>query len=228
MKKNIAMRVAAILFILTMISTCAFSTTFAKYVTTNSASDSARVAKFGVTVTASLSDLYEDGYTTVSTPDNDSTTATVFAAANTNILAPGTYDEQVNALTISGQPEVAVKLDYTCDVTLTGWKVDGVDYCPLVINITVDPIGPVAASTTTFKMDGYTSVSGMAAAIEEHITSLSAVRVDPLTDLGTSISISWSWAYDGDDVKDTKLGDAAVNGDIVFGFSLGCTVTQID
>ena len=35
MKKNIAMRVAAILFILTMISTCAFSTTFAKYVTTD-------------------------------------------------------------------------------------------------------------------------------------------------------------------------------------------------
>ena len=40
------MRMAAILFIITMISTCAFSSTFAKYVTTGSSSDSARVAKW--------------------------------------------------------------------------------------------------------------------------------------------------------------------------------------
>ena len=46
MKNNIAMRMAAILFIITMISTCAFSSTFAKYVTTGSSSDSARVAKW--------------------------------------------------------------------------------------------------------------------------------------------------------------------------------------
>ena len=52
MKKNIAMRVAAFLFILTMISTCAFATTFAKYTTKGEATDSARVAKWGVTISA--------------------------------------------------------------------------------------------------------------------------------------------------------------------------------
>ena len=50
MKKNIAMRVAAFLFILTMISTCAFATTFAKYITSENSTDTARVAKWGVTV----------------------------------------------------------------------------------------------------------------------------------------------------------------------------------
>ena len=39
MKNNIAMRMAAILFIITIISTCEFSSTFAKYVTTGSSSD---------------------------------------------------------------------------------------------------------------------------------------------------------------------------------------------
>ena len=50
MKKNIAMRVAAFLFILTMISTCAFATTFAKYVSHGESHDTARVAKWGVKI----------------------------------------------------------------------------------------------------------------------------------------------------------------------------------
>ena len=56
MKKNIAMRIAAFLFVLTMISTCAFATTFAKYTTNGSSSDEARVAKWGVTVAATNAD----------------------------------------------------------------------------------------------------------------------------------------------------------------------------
>ena len=52
MKKNRMMRLASILLVATLMSTCTISGTFAKYVTTASGSDTARVAKWGVTVTA--------------------------------------------------------------------------------------------------------------------------------------------------------------------------------
>ena len=48
--KNYLMRIASILFIVTLISTCCVSGTFAKYVTSASASDTARVAKWGVSI----------------------------------------------------------------------------------------------------------------------------------------------------------------------------------
>ena len=53
MKTNKMMRLASVLLVAVLLSTCAISGTFAKYVTTKEASDSARVAKFGVTITAS-------------------------------------------------------------------------------------------------------------------------------------------------------------------------------
>lgn len=52
MKKNKTLRAAGILFLATMLTTCMTAGTFAKYTTGDRAEDSARVAKFGVTVTA--------------------------------------------------------------------------------------------------------------------------------------------------------------------------------
>lgn len=63
MKKNKAMRAAGGLFIATMLSTSIISGTYAKYVTGDKVEDTARVAKFGVEVTASgylFSDTYRD------------------------------------------------------------------------------------------------------------------------------------------------------------------------
>ena len=61
MKKNKAMRAAGVLVIATLLTTCLTAGTFAKYTTTDSATDSARVAKFGVTVVANGS-LYGSAY----------------------------------------------------------------------------------------------------------------------------------------------------------------------
>ena len=47
MKKNRIMRVFSVLLALTLISTCAISGTFAKYVTRAEGEDAARVAKWG-------------------------------------------------------------------------------------------------------------------------------------------------------------------------------------
>lgn len=47
MKKNKAMRLASALMVLTLLTTCVISSTFAKYTTSANGEDSARVAKWG-------------------------------------------------------------------------------------------------------------------------------------------------------------------------------------
>ena len=50
MKKNKFMRLASVMLMLCLITTCAISGTFAKYTTSATATDTARVAKWGVKV----------------------------------------------------------------------------------------------------------------------------------------------------------------------------------
>ena len=50
MKKNKFMRLASVMLMLCLITTCAISGTFAKYTTSGTATDTARVAKWGVGV----------------------------------------------------------------------------------------------------------------------------------------------------------------------------------
>ena len=45
MKKNVLMRIASGALVITMLTTCVISGTFAKYITDDAASDKARVAK---------------------------------------------------------------------------------------------------------------------------------------------------------------------------------------
>ena len=51
MKKNFAMRIAACLLVVTMLSLCMVSYTYAKYTTSDNATDSATVAKWGIVLT---------------------------------------------------------------------------------------------------------------------------------------------------------------------------------
>ena len=80
MKKNKTMRAAGGLLIATMLTSSIVSGTYAKYVTTDSATDTARVAKFGVTVTASGS-LFDKTYLagTANTPGGDEKNAAYLA-----------------------------------------------------------------------------------------------------------------------------------------------------
>lgn len=113
MKKNRVMRVFSLLLALTLISTCAISGTFAKYVTKAEGEDQARVAKWGVLVSVdggAFADKYaatdkaylEDGgkYSVVSSVEGE------------NVVAPGTSAKQNDmalVATVSGTPEVAAR-----------------------------------------------------------------------------------------------------------------------
>ena len=62
MKKNAMLKIAAILMVAVLLTTCAISSTFAKYVTSDSYSDTARVAKWGITLTVSQDKMFADNY----------------------------------------------------------------------------------------------------------------------------------------------------------------------
>ena len=224
MKKNFAMRIAACLLVVTMLSLCMVSYTYAKYVTTDEASASAQVAKWGVQVHAELADMFAKGYDASNAAVDDDSTATVWASGEYNLLAPGTEDQTAAALTISGTPEVAVSVAYVAEVTLAKWEIAGNEYCPLVITVNVD------GTPTNYSIDGSAikTVAELEAAVEEAITSLAA-EYGPNKDLAKSIIVSWSWAFDGDDAKDTALGDqAATTGAASFSIKVGATVTQLN
>lgn len=221
MKKNVMMRVASVLLIAVLVSTCVISGTYAKYVTAGTGTDSARVAKWGVTVSGTgttFAEVYE-------THDGAfAETNSVFASAD--VVAPGTSKEMAH-FTLAGTPEVAVKVNYTADLALsTNWAAGGAYYCPLKITV----------CGTTLDGSTYASTAEFEEAVEGLIASWSKQYPAGTTDLATKTAddlvVSWEWPFSTsteNDVKDTELGNQAVVGNpATITLTVTCTVTQID
>ena len=228
MKKNWTMRVGVSLLALTLITSCFVGGTFAKYTTSGKGEDSARVAKFGVSVTGTG--------TTFATSYNadDSSYTGVTVSSTEKVVAPGTKGDMA-AFTITGTPEVAVKVTYEATEFELGdnWKVnktsegeDGqltteeVYYCPLEIKV----------GTTTYKGKDYQSADEFETAVKNAIAAYSKTYA-PGTDLSTKgddkLAVSWAWEFDGnDDERDTQLGNATTAATI--SLKVTATVTQID
>ena len=227
MMKNKMMRIASVLLVAVLLSTCAISGTFAKYITSKESTDTARVAKFGVDLGVTVDGAFATEYdadVTVTDKDGAAIAKTVVASSTDqdNLVAPGTKGDLMASATIAGTPEVAVNVKQEATLVLTGWEVNGTYYCPLVI--TVD-------GTKFYGMD-YTSAAEFIAAVEAALDS--DVNYAPNTDLTESHSVTWAWAFEGTDGKqtdelDTALGNyAAKTGDIEISFTYKVTVTQID
>lgn len=127
MKKSKSMRTAAVLLVCTLITSCIYSGTLAKYVTSDSAADSARVAKWGITISA-IGNLFGDQYSsttgkpvsgTVQTGDSISVQISDGVSATEDVIAPGTKNTEGMTIQISGTPEVATKLMWSSSVFLS-------------------------------------------------------------------------------------------------------------
>lgn len=219
-KKNWTMRAAVLMLALVLITSCFVGGTFAKYVTSGKGEDTARVAKFGVEITA-------NGSTFAESYNNDKNVTTV--AASEKVVAPGTKGDMVS-MTLSGTPEVAVKVTYEAAVTLNDkWTVNNEYYCPLKIKIGDDTLYGLA----------YDNADAFAKAINDKINDYSK-EYAPNTKLddknADSLKVSWQWDFEGTDEngqtdeKDTALGDAAVKEDDAAKITIvvTTTVTQID
>ena len=241
MRKNKMMRTASGLLVATLLTTSVISGTFAKYTTAGNGTDSARVAKFGVKITAT-GDMFAKEY------DKDDTSAVTFAksviASGTtgvdqdDVVAPGTSGTLAKA-TITGTPEVAVHVAYEPELTLEGWKAeDDSAYCPIVFKVNGETYGLTGMKDAagTLVANESASTAALKTAVENAIKAYSK-DYEPNTDLsgktGEYIDVSWEWAYDkNDDAKDTYLGDCAADdrtdNDSKVTLSVTTTVTQID
>lgn len=223
MKKNTMMRIASVLLVVVLLTTSVISGTFAKYITSDDAQDSARVAKFGVVVTAAGS-LFDDTY--INAPEVDVDAATVVAKDSTNVVAPGTKNEDGITFTLSGTPEVDVKLDV---VVTNGYKEvflaqkdDLPDMTTGNVTDTFDNTAvyyPVKFTLTQTNELGTTTLvdAGRLDAVETKLEALSSTNIAANTDLSKKIGtlkLTWAWDFDDSgtgtyDKQDTLLGDLA-------------------
>ena len=224
MKKNMFMRLAMALVLLVLVTTSAVGGTYAKYTTAADDNDTARVAKFGVVVDIKIAGAFLNQYEldgTYTDANGDEITRAAVSATTENILAPGTEGILLDHATITGEPEVAVKVTKVADLALVGWEVDGSYYCPLKITI---------GSDTLYGLD-YASAADYEAAVEAKLNK--TLYYQPNTDLAFATNASWEWDFvsvngsevEASDVKDTKLGDA---GAATIEFSYSITVEQVE
>ncbi len=201
MKKNFVMRVAAILLVVTMLSLCMVSATYAKYTTAYKSEDSARVAKWGfdTDTTITITDLFQNAY--------DGT-----VSSDTNVIAPGTAGEDSFALVPETglAPEVKYTLTYsavgsTCDDAIKNnaniiWKLNG---NKVGTNGSWDELlAAINALTETYK-------AGQAPSADH--------------------TIGWEWTFSTDaagDTADTNMGNAAELAEVTVVITV--TATQVD
>jgi len=265
MKKNKFMRLASVMLMLCLITTCAISGTFAKYTTSASATDQARVAKWGVTVTMMagetiFDDMYGAGDVGV---DSDPNVAGINVSTPVDVVAPGTKGT-LSTIAVDGTPEVTVDVTTRIKLNLTNWSYDDdgdpltpeVVYCPLVFTVGGETYG--LTGTKDINDTLVTNQLANVAALEEAVinaifvemygeagsppawtavTSTDAnyekqvvVRYAPNHDFNITEEFKWEWSFDGnDDVKDTALGDKAVNGTAPeIDFAMQVIVDQVD
>ena len=203
MRKNKTMRAAAVLAVAALLTTSALSGTFAKYTSTASGSDSARVAKWSfkvgdtdiVTTNSFTFNLFETVKDTNTTDaEMDVATATT---GNDTIIAPGTSGSfeisLENASEVTAKYSIAFTENRTNDDTKkipieysidnTDWKTDVTQ-----LNINDETLGFAADSKTASK------------------------------------TVYWRWAYESNDTDTTKKTAYDTN-DTTLGAAGNATVT---
>lgn len=201
MKKMSFMRMAALMLLLCLASTCAISGTFAKYTSTATGSDNARVAKWGWDTTTLAVDMFDTEYAT----DVESGDAT-------NVIAPGTTATKTITIRPDDdfKPEVAYSVSIAVDSTGSDsdllaklkWKINGeaewLTFAELQTKVAAESIARIEPGAT-------------------------------VDDADKDISITWEWPFyvdDATDEIDTDYGNEDPARTVVLNFTL--TVTQVN
>ena len=219
MKKQRFFMLGIITVLVAVLSLTFVSSTFAKYTTSGTAEDTARVAKWGVTIS-----LTHDADSKVVQDTLGGDEAHISVSQTEKLLAPGTTGKLV-AAQITGTPEVAVKVDVEFTLTLTGWNITGGEYMPLVFTV-VYP-----TETKTYKIgtgsgeyaDIDALVAQMTTDIEENANEYPA---DTNLNEKFDFDLSWSWVFEGENAKDTELGNLSTAPTLSVSYTV--KVEQID
>ena len=221
MKKNKAMRLASALLVLTLLTTCAISGTFAKYTTSTTGTDKARVAYWGFDQAAETTiDLFDGEYTNVKSSGE--------VDGFSNVVAPGTEKSTTFAFGYTNYktdkitaPEVAYT--FTVNPTITG------DYDELDANTSFKWTLKKGTATAT----EYNTVAELFAAIKALSGDPSGTKTyqpgqlpDDFTSANEVYTIGWKWAFEGNDAADTTLGNSQTLENVTFAITI--TATQVD
>ena len=222
------MRLASVLLVLTLLTTCMTAGTFAKYVTEANGSKTARVAKFGVEVSVDAGTVFGENYASQNNGNGvveDGNGATV--SANEMVVAPGTKGSMT--FSIKGTPETAVNLnislgeagtemqevmlkagtykDFTNDKGST-FIITDQGYYP--VKWTLKNNDAVVETTNSEKLENVSLTK-----INEYFKSISK-NYDANTNLTTALggntetyTLSWVWNIDENNPADTLLGQLA-------------------
>jgi hypothetical protein len=240
--KNKMMRIASILMVAVLLTVCAVSSTFAKYVTSVNVGDAARVAKWGIVITAENTDLFAEKYA------KDDTTYTkdytVIAADQKKVVAPGTKSDADKpfTLTVTGAPEVAFRTAFAFgenfkDVFLKAGTYT--DYTKLVKGDN----GKYSYGTFTLASDYHPIVFTLTengtqifqGTLDALKTTLASKAYDPQTTaINSKFVLSWEWKFEkvtgeGNDATVDAITDAAdtLLGNIAAGVLTEAQLTDI-
>ncbi|MBQ4559616.1 MAG: hypothetical protein IJA54_04740 [Tyzzerella sp.] len=211
MKKNKTMRLASGLLVAVLLTTCAISGTFAKYVSDATNSDTARVAKWSIEVEGEeigvagdpvvAFDLFETVKDTAGADEADVKVGT----GDEHIIAPGTSGSF--AIDIANKSEVNAKYTIALEETNTG-------------NIPLQ-----------YSVDGTTWKDSIAELVMTDLTNQ-----DIAMGTGTATeTVHWRWVFEGTtpgahagqtDETDTALGNATTAATVTIKATI--TVTQVD
>lgn len=220
MKKNRMMRVAVLMLALVLMTSCFVGGTFAKYTTGDNGSEHARVAKWGVQVEIQNDHkLFSNEY--IGTGD----ALTVKSIDSEQVVAPGTSGK--TTFSISGTPEVATKISVTVEDIQ---EVHLGEYYPVkwTLILKSDNSEQLTEPKTLIKDKTLNEVN-------DYLTTyVSAAEYAPNTDLGAVFELSWYWDINGDNDKDTVLGNAAAGiiptevYNLTTGYTISIVIEQVD
>ena len=216
MKKNFMMRAASALLVAVLLSTCTISGTFAKYTTSVSSHDSARVAYWGFVPSAmDLTNLFDNVY-------NEGGEDTVKAAVD--VIAPGTTGSASFAFAYDntkGKPEVK----YSFNVSTGGSSCAANIQANTNIQWRLITNGVEGAWGTWAQLiDAIEAMDGD----QDYLPGTLPANFNDLSDVHT---VEWRWLFDGTvpgasdlDTTDTQMGYDL--GEVILKITI--TATQID
>ena len=201
-RSSMMIRLVAALAVTMMFTMCFVGSTFAKYTSSGTGSDSATVAKWSFKVgkvgeetdIATSNTFTFDLFNTVK-DSNGTENETDMVPADGTIIAPGTQGSFALVLKNESQVTAQYAIDYT--VTKTDNKI------------------PVK-----FSVDGGTTWTEDLADVTASDETKLAVGSEAKT-----ITVQWKWEFNGNDATDTALGSA---GSATLTVSAKVTATQVD
>lgn len=203
MKKKIAM--LAVLVMAVIASAYSVSGTYAKYTNTSTGTDSARVAKWKFNQTQNIANLFTASY---AASDDDSKSD---VSSSVDVVAPGTSGQYT--FTLGGVTET----NYTIEANvLANDTINTAEYAP--IKYTLD-----TTEITDLNNDNVVNAEDLALAIKNLYDSSKVYAAGTVSE--SAHTIKWSWAINGDDAKDTVLGNEIVEDGDSHKVSLSVTIT---